>query len=344
MENSEIKAPATLLDNLHGKAEQLKQYLAKFNEGGACIALRVGFWRGRITLKANDLGLKKDDINDGLVQLGRKYLVSPDSLRPMQRIEARARLAVTRYSCYCPLNNSYFVAKSNIGRLEAVLMECREEFYGALDTFCERFDAEIEAVKKLHPEWFKVDDVDIKIPTLDEIRATFMFSWLWSPLSSTSDFEMLVKNQTEQAIAAKEAHKHKVDCQTRYNQHLTWYEEGLKEFFRGAVIEGRNRMMESLQTVTKKLKQGETIAEGSLTTLMNAITFFEESDFMDDTVMKSKLANLKRQIEARPDYNNTDSGKTRKALAAAINEVFAVGADVVTVNEVVQGHYRRLSV
>ncbi len=106
---------------------------------GVICVTTVRYWRGCKKLRAEDLGLSSDQIDDRLFQLGQKRLVPREALSRFALLESRVNAAVESASFPFLNGMGRFVPATNIESLHRALQTLAGEFHAAASAFHARY-------------------------------------------------------------------------------------------------------------------------------------------------------------------------------------------------------------
>ena len=96
---------------------------------GVLINVSVRYWRAHKKLKAEDIGLKPDDVSDRLISLGHKRLLPKEATAALALVESRAH-ALIESNTFPFLNGlAHFLPNTKLQEVTDKLKELETEFW-----------------------------------------------------------------------------------------------------------------------------------------------------------------------------------------------------------------------
>ena len=108
--------------------------LDALQQRGVLVSVHVRYWRGRKKLKPEDLGLDPEAIDNDLIALGQKRLVTKEALQPFSLIEGRAH-ALVESASFPFLRVARYVPNERLAELTARLDELKRDFESEVGEF-----------------------------------------------------------------------------------------------------------------------------------------------------------------------------------------------------------------
>lgn len=106
---------------------------------GSVFILDISFWGGRKKLRAEEIGMNPDEVNDSLISLGSKYLIPKEEMAVLGTIRQKAYSTVEKFSI-------------DIGIGKLVPESDKEKVAEDLNRLKEQFDDHLEHLKNEYPK------------------------------------------------------------------------------------------------------------------------------------------------------------------------------------------------
>ena len=104
-------------------------FLDVLTQRGVLISVSVRYWRACKKLKAEDLGLSSEQIDDQLISLGHKKLLPHEALKTLSVIESRAHALIAE-TTFPFLNGVSMPQDAPDRKLKASWMACGSRYRG----------------------------------------------------------------------------------------------------------------------------------------------------------------------------------------------------------------------
>src|SRR3954469_16706546 len=132
---------------------QNNNLLSVLTKEGVLIKVSVRYWRGCKKLKAEDLGLKQENVSDQLISLGHKRLLPKEALSQLALVEGRAH-ALIESSTFPFLNGlGHFLPNAKLTHVTEKLTALESEFWAAQKEFLKKYASLRQAASR---EWRKM--------------------------------------------------------------------------------------------------------------------------------------------------------------------------------------------
>src|SRR5581483_6415365 len=114
---------------------QNNNLLSVLTREGVLIKVSIRYWRGCKKLKAEDLGLKQENLSDQLISLGHKRLLPKDALADLAIVEGRAH-ALIEANTFPFLNGlGHFLPNGKLADVTGQIEGLGLEFWRAKEEF-----------------------------------------------------------------------------------------------------------------------------------------------------------------------------------------------------------------
>lgn len=276
---------------------------------GVLVSAHVRYWRGRKKLKPEDVGLDPEAINNDLIALGQKRLVTKEALATFALIEGRAHAQVEAAS-FPFLKMARFVPNDRIGDLIQRLDGLKAEF----DQEIERFLANYNQVRSdALSEWRTVAqglvaDPDRLVRTIEDafpidVRQSFGFDYQLFQISAPKNVRLAAYDaalSTEVAEARSQAARAAAMA----------IKESAEAFVGESVRTLRIETAKLCEDVLATLKSGK-VNQKTLNRLDRFVDRFRSLNFVGDAEMERRLKEFRAEFlgTGAADYRNSDSAR-----------------------------------
>jgi hypothetical protein len=327
---------------------------------GLLLDVNVSFWSGAKILKAEDLGLKEENVAKAY-KLGRKMLIPAEIIRGFRQVEGRARRIVDTSSFKFPIGNARFIPKKKFQRVSDELKQCQQEYNDLTNKLIENYDqyraemlpvykeaAEIAFVqqeptgvqefsledKEQQREAFVrtfMDRIQAYYPNSDTLRAKFALQW------DVYEIALPKMKKGEDASIIDDIAKNDIFEQ----EYRTQTQQKIGAFVEDVVKTLRQETVEICGRIATNIKEGKVIKGRTLTSLREFIDKFQELNFVGDTTVETQLENLKKEFLDAHTPEEISEGPMQEELSRRIGEIATVAADMTDINAVT-GEYNRM--
>ncbi len=292
---------------------------------GVLVSLDIHYWRGRVNLEPQDLGLQ--DVPD-IFSLGRKWVVSKDALEEFGTIYARADWLTDRYAFPFP-TKAHFVPYGVLPVVLKELGELKERFGKATETLMDNYERYRREMVLAHPQYR--DALGRAYIAPPQLRRRFSFDYLLFEVRMPSEVRLrqLSTRQAEAEAAGRQ------DAGGEFRQQ--WARQ-MDEFVDRAVVSLRASVADALTQFNQRAANGEPVSGRGLGSIRRAVERFRELNFVGDDQVEAKLKELESLVPGSAKQYQ-DDGAAQAALQQGIASTLALlgEGDVSKVT----GEYRR---
>ena len=292
---------------------------------GVLISLNINFWRGRVALDPQDLGLEQVP---EIFTLGRKWVVPREALEEFQTIYARADWLTDRFAFPFP-TKAHFVPYGVLPAVLKELAELRERFHKATETLLDNYEQYRQQMVDAHP--LHADALRRAYITPAALRKRFHFDYLLFEVRLPSEMRM-------RQIGLRQAQAEIAGRQEAVGEFRQQWAEQMEQFVDRAVRSLRGSVAEALPAFNARVANGEEVSGRGLGSIRRAVERFRELNFVGDGEVEAKLRELEGLVpESAKAYR--DDAAVQAALAQASAEALAMlrESDVSKIT----GEYRR---
>ena len=327
---------------------------------GLLIDVNVSFWSGAKILKAEDLGLKEENVAKAY-KLGRKMLIPPEVIQGFRQVEGRARHVVETNSFKFPIGNARFIPKKKFQKVSDELKQCQQEYIELTEKLIENYDkyrdemlpiykeaAEIafvqqepvgvqefnledkEAQKEAFVRMF-MDRIQSYYPSSDTLRAKFALQWdiyeIALPKLRKGDEASIIED-----IAKNDIFEQEYRAQTQ---------QKIGAFVEDVVKTLRQETLEICGRIATNIKEGKVIKGRTLTSLREFIDKFQDLNFVGDTTVEAHLDNLRKEFLDVHTSEEISEAPMQEELSRRIGEITTIASNMTDINAVT-GEYNRI--
>jgi len=319
-------------------------------ERGVIIDLDISWWSGQAKLRAEDIGIPKENINMDLFSLGRKRFIPKNWIGRFRKYEQKGRWVADYYSFQFKRGAGAFVPLTALPSLLEELNKCKENFLRIVGNFVEQYPTikrkMIVAWGEEVPRIYKrMKSLGAELPSLEEFKQRFMaavrawypkdprkffkYTWAFHELTLPREFSMTeVKIKKKLKKAELEKQKQRALIQ-KYNEGLN---EQVNSFLGSVVRQLRGATVELAKRVRKQITDG-SVTDNRLDRLREFIKKFSKLNFMQDSEVETALAELEKNLEFTAEEYKTNEeleSALRGSLSAVIKIASRNGAEVLT--------------
>jgi len=311
-------------------------------ERGVIIDLDISWWSGQAKLRAEDLGIPKDDINLDLFSLGRKRFISKNWIGRFRKYEQKGRALVDEYSFRFKRGANSFVPLDALPAMLERLNDCKENFLKVVQGFAEQYPmikrkmivAWGEEVPKIYK---RLKSFGAKVPSVETFEKRFMEAVKnWYPKDPTIFFrytwsfhELTLPRQFKEKEVKLKRKLKKADLERAKQRALIQkYNDGLQnqvsDFLESVVRQLRSSTVELAERVRKQITDG-SVTDNRLDRLREFIDKFTKLNFMNDREVEVSLQDLKKNLEhTAEEYKSNE--ELESALRGSLGKVIKIAS------------------
>ena len=262
---------------------------------GCLVALTVSRWGGPRKVP-QDL-LRKKGLTSKRIK-GYKELIDPETLKPINTPVNRANSILKSFALPFPIKGCHFVPRSLISRVKDILVECREEFEGAVEEFGEEYADHVTEAEEELEELFD------KRQYPSSIVDYFSFEWKFFILDLPSgEFGILSPSH---------------------------YEEE-KEKLRDTIVEARDMMVAALRTQLMEIIKGtvsklkdkgaKRFHKTLVSNFQDFFSTFADRNIFGDTSLEELVESCEEIMEGVEIHELKDNEEIKKEIVEELEEV-----------------------
>ena len=288
------------------------------------VKVSVRFWRGCKKLKAEDLGLKSDDVSDRLISLGHKRLLPRDATAALALVESRAH-ALVEGNTFPFLNGlAHFLPNPKLAEVTGRLRELETEFWSAKAEFIRQYST---LRKEASEEWRRMGrrllndpsrllaTIESSFPFADNMDRYYGFSTQLFQISVPERLGLDVVSlaDQEQLIAARR--KAVVEAGDRIRN-----EVGV--FVADCVASLREQTAQLCEEMLSSINSSETgVHQKTLNRLIKFIDQFKQMNFASDTAMEQQLETVRKELLSRTAEEYRDRVHAQRQLKQGLAQL-----------------------
>lgn len=287
---------------------------------GTLIQINVSRWSGLKYLDAEDLGLKREDIDAELFSLGRKRLMSKERMQRFKTLENRARKAVDSYSFSFPLGKASFVPAAALPKVIAEVDEAVVAFTSETEKLVADYEdikaamltQYREALPKIYERLSSGDEdsdavegyseftsrllgkIEAAYPADIGARYSLSYSLYRVELPADARIEAI-----ESDVAAEVASERARLLAEKNEEMRNRINEDVDDFVVKVVGALRSEVAEVCGRVSDLIGRGTTLKEGSLDSLRELIEKFKTLNFMGDEEIDANIEGVTALLAGR---------------------------------------------
>lgn len=302
----------------------MDQLLQALTRNGVLLSVSVRYWRGCKKLKAEDIGLKTDQVSDRLISLGHKRLLPKEATAPLALVESRAH-ALVEGNTFPFLNGlAHFLPNTKLQDVTARLKELEDEFWAAKTAFIERYAKHREAAveewrrmaKKLsHDPDRLVATIEASFPPAQKLERSFGFD--------TQLFQIAVPERLGlDLVAAEDQQRLMAARQNAATEAAARIRQEAERFAADCVATLREQTAVLCQEMLESINTCETgVHQKTLNRLVKFIEQFRTMNFMNDQEMEQQLESVRKELLSRTAEEYRDSTRARNQLVAGLSQL-----------------------
>lgn len=295
---------------------------------GVLINASVRYPRFHKKLRAADLGLSPDQIDERLLSLGHKKLLPKEALADLALVESRTHALIDKNTFPFLGGIGHFLPNAKLVDVQEQLNAQNVCFRTAAENFLRRYDVTRRsaltdwrvAIRQLATTYDEQETLYAQIegafPAREFIEERFSFSVHFFQIAVPADLGMdlvTFAEQNEIRLARHEA------ARTAGQEIRT----GVEEFVGECVSEMRNQTAQLCDEMLASMHGGKTagVHQKTLNRLLNFIDEFKSLNFAGDIEMEAQLEQVRRQYLERSAESYRDSSTATRSLEAGLTDL-----------------------
>ncbi|MBW1953542.1 MAG: hypothetical protein JRI66_10735 [Deltaproteobacteria bacterium] len=294
-------------------------------EGMVAIQLCIRFWPGQVKLKAEDLGLDPNEVPE-VFYLGHKKLYPKDWRDRFNNMSNKARNYLNDNSYPFVLEWVRAIPKHKLAKMMERLEEFRAEYMALAEEFLAEYDkirAEWKTMcdKKWPGLWAKLAPY---YPGREYLKRRFDFYW------NVFDIRAAEATPASAPEIIEAYERARAQLQARYD-----------EMVEEAVLYLRKRVLETVQNLSTRLKEGRIVRNDTLDSVRRVESWFRDLNIFGDMQVEEALAKLRAALNGTDSKDLKDNEPLKKELANLADQVAAAAGKLDDVS-VISGNYKRM--
>lgn len=286
---------------------------SKLYGNGTIWFISVSSWSGKDKLKAEDIGKTSEDILD-IIELGRKSLTPDETRIRMKRSPSQINSLMTTIGARkFFFTGAWWVPDNKFMQAKAGLDKIEDEQNATVDDLVDNFDGIKADMIDKYPML-----ADANWPTEQQLRNRFKIKCHVCKLEGAEIHE----SDAEELVAAKLEFR---------NQLSQTYQEYADQILEQAKV----AMMESVQEIATKIKDGMRITEKSMKKPRRVVDdYLNIAQIFDLDEVKAEIEKLKAQLEStdadtiRGNWQFAQEfAESIKGMASAIGDISGLSSD-----------------
>ena len=283
---------------------------------GVLINVSVRFWRGCKKLKAEDLGLKAQDVSDRLISLGHKRLLPKEATADLGLIEGRAH-ALINTNTFPFLNGlSHFLPNAKLQEVTDKLRALEGEFWAAKEDFVHHYSQHRSTAME---EWMTaasrlVNDPERVVATIGaafpvklDRHFSFDVTLFQLALPERLQTDLVTLAEQNEVIAARQQAAHQAQAKISAE---------VESFVAECVASLREQTAALCEEMLQSISSGKTdgVHQKTLNRLTRFIDQFKQMNFANDAVMEAELERVREELLKRSAADYRDSRGAQRSL------------------------------
>ena len=305
-------------------AKQSKK-VAKASSNGfeemVAVQLNIRFWPGQAKLKPQDLGLKEDEVPE-IYYLGNKKLYPQEIRQQFGQLSNKARAFLNDHSYPFIMEYVRAIPKRNLAPVVERLEELKTEFLAKAQEFLAEYDAIREGWREKYQDIW--EHLAPHYPPKDFLKRRFDFYWTVFEIKGAE----VQAGTAPEIIAAYE--QARADLESRY-----------QEMVEEAVIYLRKKVLETVQNLSGRLKEGRLVRNDTLESVRRVESWFKDLNIFGDVQVEEALTQLRAAVNGT-DYEALKDNEALKNQLAGLADQVATAAGKLDDVSVISGNYKRM--
>lgn len=304
---------------------------------GSLVHVRISRWTMAAELRNSDLfdDLATAPALPDFAVLGHKYLLPQKQRRRFTVLESRSRQLLRDNSFAFPIGHLHFVAHQRLPKVLARLNECRDAYLKEVADFLEEYPRLQQEMLEKYPE--HRTKLEPYYPAAERLRERFGFTVSLVELALPRRLRELDPARIQARLDAQSGleREFRQSLQGQYDESL----QQVRQFVQEAVAGSRRRIVETFETVGRRLRDGQVPTSAALDRIREFISSFREISFVDDRLIQDRLAEVSDLVLQQGDRPDTDPAR----LSAAVNRLLDEAGHVMNAGQVTDDYLRRLN-
>jgi hypothetical protein len=285
------------------------------------IQLGINFWPGQVQLKPEDIGKKPDEIPE-IFYLGNKKLYPEEWRKLFRQVSGKARNYLNENSYPFVLDYVRAIPKRNLAHMVERLEEFKAEYLAKVDEFVNQYE-------EIRTEWQeKYADIWPRLaphyPGRERLHRKFDFRWTVFELKGAEAKE----GSAPEIIEAYQ--RTRADLQSRY-----------QEMVEEAVLYLRKKVLEVVQNLSTRLKDGRIIRNDTLESVRRVEVWFKDLNIFGDVQVEDALTQLRAALNGTDVDALKDNQALKQQLAGLADQVAAAAGKLDDISDL-SGNYKRM--
>lgn len=295
---------------------------------GVLINTSVRFPRFHKKLKAADLGLEPDQIDERLLSLGHKKLLPKEALAELALVESRTHAIIDKNSFPFLGGIGHFVPNAKLVDLQEQLNSQNVCFENAKDRFLREYrqtrTAALEDWRTAIQRFGKTYDeqemlfsqIEGAFPSREFIEPRFAFEVRLFQIAVPADLGMELVTFAEQNEIRMARHEAARAARREI-------QNGVESFVGECVTELRNQTAQLCDEMLSSMRSGKTegVHQKTLNRLTRFIDDFKQLNFADDSEMEQQLEGVRAQLLNRSAEDYRNSPTATRSLESGLTEL-----------------------
>jgi hypothetical protein len=293
------------------------QLLDVLTRTGVLMNVSVRYWRGCKKLKAEDLGLKAEQISDRLISLGHKRLLPKDALAELALIEGRAHTLIDQNTFPFLNGLGHFLPNAKLEEVTGKLKELEENFWEAKRRFLDRYaslriNASAEWRQMAKSLTTNVDhfvaaiESSFPLPKHMDRKFGFDVNLFQIQLPDSCALDVVSVADQQAVMAARQRASEEASAKIRHDT---------ESFVAECVASLREQTATLCDEILNSIRTSETgVHQKTLNRLVRFIDQFKAMNFANDTVMDQQLDQVRKELLSKTAEEYRDSRAARQKL------------------------------
>jgi len=291
---------------------------------GVLIKATVRYWRGRLKLKPEDIGLDFDALSERLISLGHKRLLPKEATAELALVEGRTH-ALIEASTFPFLNGlAHFLPNAKLAELTGKLKELESEFWSAQHEFLAdytrlRADATIDwramAEKLVADPAMLVATIEAAFPLPEKMAKYFGFDVQLFQINMPEflSLELTTAENQQEVIQARQQAAQEASAKIRRDT---------EAFVADCIASLREQTAQLCDEMLHSINSSQTgVHQKTLNRLIHFIDQFKGMNFADDTVMAEQLETVRKELLSRTAQEYRDNSFAKNRLVQGLSQL-----------------------
>lgn len=291
---------------------------------GVLLKVSVSFWRGCKKLKAEDLGLEKENVSDQLISLGHKRLLPKDTFAALGMIEGRAH-AVVEANTFPFLNGlGHFLPNAKLAEVTQKLNDLEREFWSAQQSFLRQYaslrqsaseDWRLMAAKLVKDPERLVATIEASFPFPDQMERFYGFDVQLFQIAVPQNMAAELVNAGDQLAIVDARQQATQEAQQKIRS-------GVASFVSDCVASLREQTAQLCSEMLHSINTSETgVHQKTLNRLVKFIDQFKQLNFVNDEAMEQQLETVRKELLSKTAEEYRDNATARSRLKQGLAQL-----------------------